>query len=83
MLLINTTNSENSDVNRKNEGACRGIAAIYAPLGLETFEAHFRDCFVKGLIQDPARLFHTIDTLHQAHDPLLVSPGQRNLAVVP
>jgi len=58
------------DMDREYDSAGGGLAAIDAPFTLHLFEAPLSDGAVEGLIPYMTGLFHPIDALHQAHDPL-------------
>ena len=59
------------DMYRKDSDARVSLAVVYTPFTNESLEPKLGDCFMEGLVPYPASLFHTIETLHEVHNPIL------------
>ena len=76
VLLRGISHGENIiHMDSKNYGSLRGTADIDAPIApsWNACEAPFNHSFVEGLVPTVANLAHSVNALHQAHDPLFLS----------
>jgi hypothetical protein len=60
-------------VNSKNRDALIGSTSIYTPFVRQSLEAKFNDGFVERLVPNATSLLHTVNALHQMHDPVFLS----------